>query len=421
MATRGVVPVRAGCGGAEIVVYELARSMAELGHRVTLVGEVDESDFELPAGLDVVQVRNAAQRATRWLPDGLAKWMVQHLFGNIAVARTTRRLLRERPGSFDIVHAHGALSAALISIGHPSHLVYTEHDATPWSCRYRRWYERMLRKAIYRSLNVVAFKRADRVITVFPSLAEEIITYWNVPREHVTVVSNGADPTFLDWDPEPAGAAESEVSFSNYALFVGSLVPRKCPDLLLDALAETPDLPCVFVGDGPMRPTLERRAQELGIAERVTMLGTVSRQRLANVYRDADMLVLPTVSDAFPLVALEAMACGTPVLATRVSGLPEMIEDWQTGFLVKPGDVGQLAMGLRFLAGDPDLRRHMGRNARTRVLEGFQWSAVAERYLDVFRTAAGEGRVAGETNHPETIVGPLVTADAPTEDLRVHA
>jgi hypothetical protein len=133
MASRGVVPVRAGCGGAEIVVYQLVRSMAALGHRVTLVGEIDESDFELPPGVEVVRVRNAGRRLSRFLPDGLAKWIVEHLFGNVAVARRTRGLIRERRGAFDIVHAHGALSALLISFGIDSTIVYTVLDATPWS------------------------------------------------------------------------------------------------------------------------------------------------------------------------------------------------------------------------------------------------------------------------------------------------
>ena len=112
IASRGVIPLKAGCGGAEIVVYQLARSMALRGHAVTLVGDVDERDFQLPAGLEVVRVQNRA-RAARFLPDGLPRWIAQHLLGNVLAARRTRKLLRERPGFYDVVHAHGALSALL--------------------------------------------------------------------------------------------------------------------------------------------------------------------------------------------------------------------------------------------------------------------------------------------------------------------
>ena len=390
MASRGVVPVEAGCGGAEIVIYQLSRSMALQGHEITLVGDIHESDLELPPGLEIERVRNPISRATRFPPDGLPRWIVQHLLGNVLVARRARKLLRERRGAFDVVHTHGALSTLMISFRNRNiPLVYTEHDATPWSCRYRRWYERWIRKAIYRVLNVTAFKRANRVVTVFPSQALEIVRYWKVDPAHVSVISNGTDMKVFRPGNGESTRVRTELGFERYALFVGSLIERKCPDLLLEAVAETEGIPCVFVGDGPMRTKLERRAQELGIADRVALLGTLGPQELRRIYSEADVLVLPTVSDAFPLVALEAMACGTPVLATRVSGLPEMIEDWQTGFLVKPGDVGQLAMGIRFLTGDDKLRRRMGQNGRRRVLEGFQWSIAMERYLSVYRSVAG--------------------------------
>jgi D-inositol-3-phosphate glycosyltransferase len=392
ITSRGVVPVKAGCGGAEIVVYQLARSMALQGNEVTLVGEVDENDFELPERLRVEQVESQSHRRMRFLPGGLPTWIVQHLLGNLLVALRARALLREQ--RFDVVHAHGALSALVISLGNRgTPLVYTEHDATPWSCRYRVWYERWMRKTIYRALNVSVFKRADRIVTVFPSQAREIATYWGVDPARVTTIANGTDAdAFRPREAERnehGRSVKAALGFDHYALYVGSLVPRKCPDIVLEAAAEVDNVPIVFVGDGPMRSRLARRAKELGVADRVALLGSAASSELGEIYREADVLVLPTISDAFPLVALEAMACGTPVIASRVSGLPEMVEDWQTGFLVKPGDVGQLAMGIRFLTGDEALRDRMGANGRRRVVSAFQWPLVAERYLSVYRSAAG--------------------------------
>jgi glycosyltransferase involved in cell wall biosynthesis len=335
------------------------------------------------------------------LPDGLLRWIAQHLAGNVAVAVAVRRLLREPGVPYDVVHANGALSALLLSIRRTVPIVYTEHDATPWACRYRRWYERWMRRVIYRTVNVVAFKRVDRVVTVFPTQAGEISRYWGIAPGRTAVIPNGTDGAlFRPGDVPPARGARDP--FERFVLFVGSLVPRKCPDLLLDALAET-ETNCVFVGDGPMRAKLERRASELGLGDRVAFLGSVAPSELPSIYERADALVLPTVSDTFPLVALEAMACGTPVLGTRVSGLPEMIEDWSTGFLVKPGDVGQLAMGIRFLTGDDALRERMGANARRLVHERFLWSSVADRYLAAYGDAVG----APDPSDRDDLVGEL--------------
>ena len=385
------MPIEAGCGGAEIVSYQLAKTMAESGHDVTFVADLDPKVFEPTPGLSVLPVGGRLQAWVRRLPACLPRWILQHLVGNVAVARTVRKILRRQGDLYAVIHTHGALSTVLISWGTSTPLIYTEHDATPWSCRYRRWYERWIRKAIYRVVNVSAFRRADRVVTNFELQAKEIVRRWGISPSKVVVISNGTDAHVF----RPVQVAQSGISrireqygFERYCLFVGSLTPRKSPDLLLEAVAEA-GVSCVFAGDGPLRRKLERRAEQLGIAGRVAFLGGVPPHELGRIYSEADLLVLPTVSDTSPLVALEAMACGTPVLASRVSGLPAMIEDWKTGFLVKPGDVGQLTMAIRFLTGDARLRRRMGRNGQKRVRE-FLWPAVTDRYLSLFLAADSE-------------------------------
>ena len=384
IASRGVLPIADGCGGAEIVGYQLAVSMADAGHQVTLLGDLRRSQGS--SNVIVRQTPNPASRIARWVPDGLLRWFVLHLFGNLAIARAARRTVRETPDPFDVINAHGALAVILLSFfvrGVP--IVYTEHDATPWSCRYRRLPERTIRKVVYRTLNVTAFGRADRVVMLFASQRDEAVRRWRIDREKVFVIPNGTDPAVFDTPQREA----PRLDLDRYCLFVGSLVPRKSPDLLLDAIADLDDVACVFAGDGPMRAKLERRAAELGVSDRVRFLGAIRPHELGAVYHGAEMLVVPAVSEASPLVAVEAMACGLPVVASRISGLPSLVKDWDTGFLVKPGDVGQLAMAMTFLWWDDELRARMGRNGRHLVLRDFVWDAVARRYLDVYGPSAG--------------------------------
>jgi glycosyltransferase involved in cell wall biosynthesis len=399
MASRGVLPIRPGCGGAEMVAFQLAKAIAAEGHEVSLVADVDpETPVQIP-GLEIIPVGSRMQRLVLRLPGGFFKWILQHLIGNAAAARRVREVLRKRGLVYDAIHTHGGLSTILVSRRGAGPLIYTEHDATPWSCRYRRWYERAIRKAIYRLVNVTAFKRADKVLTTFETQAREIVERWSLPPEKVATIGNGADFDVFNPVRDGTNGARSELGFDRYCLFVGSLIPRKSPDLLLEAVAEAGAVPCVFAGDGPMRRQLERRAAELGIQEKVRFLGDVPSSVLGRLYADSDMLVLPSVSEGSPLVVVEAMASEVPVLATRIAGLPSMIEDWETGFLVKPGDVGQLAMGIRFLAGDADLRRRMGANGRRRALRDYPWPLIA--WLHVLLYQSVRIRLARADWHPE--------------------
>jgi glycosyltransferase involved in cell wall biosynthesis len=119
---------------------------------------------------------------------------------------------------------------------------------------------------------------------------------------------------------------------------------------------------------------------------------------LAAIYVDADLLVLPSVSEASPLVLLEAMACGTPVLTTRIAGATAVVRDWSNGFLINPSREGELAVALRFLWRDPDLCRRMGSEARVLVRERYGWPVVATEYELLYRrVVAPAPGTAGDT------------------------
>jgi glycosyltransferase involved in cell wall biosynthesis len=390
MAGRGVVPIKVGCGGAELAMYQLARALAIAGHEVTVVADVAEQDFARVPNLEIVQLDSRAQRVASKLPGSFLGWIVQHFVANVATALRVRSLLRSGR-QFDLIHLHAALAAVLVGRFATSPLVYTEHDSTPWSCRYRRWYERVLRKAIYLAVNVPAFRRVDRLATISEQLRTDVLTRWGVAAQNVMTIFNGADIDIFNPDRCGPSPVPERFGFDRYVLFVGKLTPRKAPDLLVRALAEAPDTNCVFAGDGEMRGRLEQLAAELGIADRVAFLGDVAPKDLGPLYVGADLLAIPSVSEGTPLVAFEAMACGTPVLSSRIAGLPELVHDWTTGFLVKPGDVGQLAIAIRFLTVDREALQRMGKEAQGRVRKRFLWPNVAREYLSLYHSLVSPG------------------------------
>ena len=407
---RGVVPIQVGCGGAELALYQLSKTLALVGHEVTVVADVVEESFPTLPGLRFVPLRGRLHRMAARLSGGFAGWLVRHLVGNLASAAAARTLLRE--DEFDVVHVHGNLAALLIARFSAAPVVYTEHDSTPWSCHYRSWHERVVRRAVYRLVNIPACRRVTRVATTCESLRTDLVTRFGVAEHKVVTILNGAD--FDVFNPEGAGEAGS-LPFEHYCLFVGRLTPRKAPDLLLHALVEAPETCCIFAGDGPMRGRLESLASELGITARVSFLGDVAPSRLAALYSGADLLVLPSFSETTSLVAFEAMACATPVLSSRIAGLPELVHDWSTGFLVKPGDIGQLAMAIRFLTADREALARMGQEAQRRVRKRFLWPNVAREYLSLYRSLLPEAeseQFAADVADDQVAVGEIEVAAA---------
>jgi glycosyltransferase involved in cell wall biosynthesis len=184
------------------------------------------------------------------------------------------------------------------------------------------------------------------------------------------------------------------------ALFVGRLTPHKGVDRLLQALPAGASLRVVgSTGHDPRLPErdypqlLGRLAQN----QDVQFMGTAADADLPGLFGSASVLAMPSVehtcygrsvrvSELLGLVALEAMACGTPVIASRVGGLPEVVVDGVTGFLVPPGDVNALRERLDQLLRDPALAQRLGANARELVLERFTWAKVAERCLSAYET-----------------------------------
>jgi len=211
-----------------------------------------------------------------------------------------------------------------------------------------------------------------------------------VPTERIRVIPNGVDLGEFAQLPKAPVARDGIVG-----LFVGRIDPdQKGLDTLVRAMALLPrsfPLRIRLVGeDWGGTEQLRSLAQRLGVADRVTFVGKVERQALLEEYARAQFFVLPSLFEPFGIVLLEAMAAGLPVIASRVGGIPEIVQDGGTGMLIEPGNPGALAESLLRLGNDESLRTSMARRGRERVV-GYDWALIVPRILSVY-TEALEGR-----------------------------
>ena len=213
-------------------------------------------------------------------------------------------------------------------------------------------------------------------------------------------IYNGIDMAHFTPPDEPSAAQQVRAAMglaaNDYVVGIcAALRPEKSHTDLLEAIARLaprlPTLRCLIIGDGPERPALERRIQDLGVAERVRISGF--QMDVRPFIAACDVMVLPSSSETFSLSALESMALGKPMVMTRTGGAAEQVEPGETGYLYQPGDVAALAGHLERLASSAD-RSQMGAQAARRVRERFPLDAMLEEYSALLE-AAGRGAVAG--------------------------
>ncbi|XYJ10751.1 glycosyltransferase family 4 protein [Telluria sp. B2] len=218
-----------------------------------------------------------------------------------------------------------------------------------------------------------AARRADAIITVCNALRDEVVTM-GIAAERVVSLRNGVDLQLfrpIERSPNPMFTL----------LAVGHLVPVKAQDLIIGALPLLPGVRLVLAGDGPDRAKLENLARELKVTDRVTFLGAVPQAQLRGHYGAADALVLSSSREGWANVLLEAMACGTPVVASRVYGTPEVVAAPEAGVLMRERSYQGVADAVTLLrANYPD------RAATRRYAERFSWDDTTEGQIRLFES-----------------------------------
>lgn len=180
----------------------------------------------------------------------------------------------------------------------------------------------------------------------------------------------------------PAREPEDDI-----VLFVGRLVYRKGLHVLVKALQRirSRDFKLYVIGGGYMELPVKILAKAYGVEDRMKLLGVVSERDKVELYRRAKIVVVPSIfNESFGIVALEAMASGRPVIASRVGGLEDVVVNGETGILVEPGSEEQLAEAIETLLGDEGYRRRLGANARRLIEEKYSWDAIIDRIIDVY-------------------------------------
>ncbi len=399
-------PGTGDAGGMNVYIVEVAKRLAQAGVEVEIFTRATSSD--LPPCVEMapgVHVRNIVSGPF----DGLSK---EDLPAQMC-AFTTGVLRAEAarpPGWYDLIHSHYWLSGQVGWLardrwGVP--LVHTAHTLAKVKNRRLAAGDRPEPKArVVGEEQVIS--EADRLVANTPIEARELIDLYGAPADRVSVVTPGVDlerftPAAAGSEAAARAAARARLGLARrgyLVVFVGRIQPLKGPDVLLRSMAELrdrrPDLAeqttiAIVGGNSGSGMDLAALAAELGVADLVRFLAPQSRDRLADVYRAADLVAVPSHNESFGLVALEAQACGTPVVAAGVGGLVTAVRDGVSGVLVDGHAPGDWARVLARLLTDPPRRARLSRGA-TEHASQFSWNCSAAGLLAVYRDTVTEYR-----------------------------
>jgi rhamnosyl/mannosyltransferase len=286
---------------------------------------------------------------------------------------------------YDIVQVHlphpvGA-AAYLASKKPPRHrLIVTYHSDIVKQKRLMPYYDRLI---------AALCERAERVLATSPNYAATSPTLQRF-RDKTEVVPYGIDlELFARTTVREEQAARIRARYGNVPLLVGvgRLIYYKGFEFAIRALARVQKAELILIGDGPLRPDLEKLARELGVASRVHLVGEMQNGEIPPYYFASDLYLLPSIarSEAFGIVQIEAMACGLPVINTDLpSGVPFVSRHGESGLTVRPSDVEALARAIEELLGEPSRRAEMGRKARARAEADFSKATLAKRMRAIY-------------------------------------
>ncbi|WP_297517894.1 glycosyltransferase family 4 protein [Thermococcus sp.] len=365
-------------GGVAVHIHDLALNLRRLGH------EVDIITNNLPTG----------RENELWEAEvGLVKvpgHVVKDVGVNATVLSHNARILEPYLRDYDVVHGQHAFTPLALKavslarkLGQAS--IITTHSIDLENTQYLRAAARVtfpyFKYYLMNPHRIIAVSKASKLF---------IKKFTDVP---VDVVYNGINTSMFHdgWNKDEL-REELGLGDGPLILYVGRLEPRKGVNVLVSAMRWI-DGTLLVVGNGNMLPLLRSEAKMLGVSERVRFMGTVEYGLLPRIYGASDVFVLPSLSEAFGIVLLEAMSSGVPTVGTTVGGIPEIID--RCGLLVPPGDARKLAEAVNMILDNKSLAKKLGRLGRERVEEIYSWNVIVRRTVSIYKEVLGGGESSG--------------------------
>jgi glycosyltransferase involved in cell wall biosynthesis len=402
------------CGGQGVYTRYLARELTDLGHDVTVFSgqpypELDDPEqLERVPSLDLYRPENPFR--VPWPNEfkttiDLREFAVMCSAGfpePYSFSLRARRLLQGRRADFDVIHDNQCLGSGLLgmiddgwpvlaTLHHPITVdrdLDLEHAPNAWRrFTLRRWYG-------FLGMQMKVARAMPRVVTVSESSKRDIVAQMGVRADRLHIVPVGVDPEIFHPMPEVARIPGRLMTTTSSDVPMKGLVP------LLEALAkvrtERDDVELVIIGKAKEKSKIPALIERLGLRDRVQFVSGVATERIVELYAEAEIAVVPSLYEGFSLPAIEAMACGVPLVATTGGALPEVVgTDGETGLLVPPGDPDALAHMLLRALGDAELRARIGAAGRARALDKFTWRATAIGTVENYRALLEERAMAG--------------------------
>jgi sugar transferase (PEP-CTERM/EpsH1 system associated) len=358
-------------GGLETVAVELANSLEPTRFESSVISLATPDPRQ--NNLQTTRVRLVALHK----PEGNHPAVIYHLY---------RALRALRP---HIVQTHnwGTLLEGIIAAkcaGVPL-VIHAEHGTIQGS-----WGRLAMQRFLWR--------RVHKVLCVSQAHRQRLAEAVGFPSDRLMPILNGVDINAFTPRPADKEAIRADMGLELDPLYigtVGNLRPVKNQTLLLQAAqqvcAKHHQVRVVIIGDGPLREQLMRTAEELGIHKQVRLLG--ARAEIPDLLNALDIFVLPSLSEGLPMSILEAMACGLPVVATSVGGVPEVVVDGETGLLVPSQDVWQLVGALETLVQQATTRLKLGQQGRQRAVEYFSLPRMVHEYQTLYESLWRQQRI----------------------------